>query len=700
MIPMPIGLLLDAVVARHRPAARLQLRDIGEAFRRLGRALRARVEPLEAAVLRTRRAPVVGWRGHAVTAAIVRAQHGALGTRAQPVTLRSVGLDPVRDAVVQETLLWDLFDTMNAALGGVEASMDRFREPPAAMFDPRSVRAGDLFGQLALGFRATRENLPDLRRARDAVGRAQHRRNVRGWADNHPPLALALPERLDTLTRWVAGAMLILPALPRLLDGWFAVGGMAARVKLLDLFAGIEGSVQAMSRQILGDVKLALAGAALEGTSLLFVVEEVVTGGLRFYVAFGVAFGDELLVGLRAFFGQLTGLVNFWIDIGRAICSGIDSVLGLDIMPLLMTWLGVPAAVPAWEIARAAGLEAFTIGDALGVGLTVTRIALDRFLQTLEVALLGFALAEALPTNTLAKYLTRETLGRLWARARLTPHHNYMLEFRRRIGGLRQILSAGSQVPADLGPESAPPSWLLTSFPRLDEAFFGPGGAALRHFSRELGARAGALRGELDDILLTGQGMMYRFGERGQRLAGEYDQIGERGVFRQLARQADALANDALGPQRAELLARAPRPDPLAALIEDWLQIGGQHGTFAVIGAAIPVFFQELQRHWHEQEARGEETTTVLLPTSPHILARHARLGRVVVPNAHVVAANAPLDDTLLDTLAGRLRAEVQGAYARGEARMTELVQLTFEHEHSADTKGGERWKRKTSATR
>jgi len=704
-VSLPIGLLLDVAAAVHRPAMHMQLRDIGEAFLRLGKALQLRMRPLETMVLRTRNAPVVGWRGDAITVAITRSQHGALGTRHQPVTLRSVGMDPVRDGVKQETLLWDLLDTMNAVLGGIEGSFDRFREPSREMFNPhrQGAGAGDIFGQLGLAFRATRENLPELRRARYNVGRAQHRLNVHAWAENHPvhpPLALALPERLGTIVRWVAGALLALPALPSLIDGWLGAGGSFIRIQLLGMFAGVEDSVHGMCREILDGMKSGLQGALLEGMSMLFVVDEVVTGGLRFYGAFGLRFGEELLVGLRGFFGQLTGLVNFWIDIGRSICNGIDGILGLDIMPVLMLCLGAPEAIPVWEIARAAGLEAFTVGDAIGVGLDVTRIALDRMLQMLEVSLLAWAVAEAMPTARIAKFLTRETLGRLWARAALTPNHNYMLGFRRRVVGLRAALRAGSQVPATLGPEAAKPDWLLTPFPRIDETFFGPHGTALRHFGRELQTRAGALRTDLNDIMFTGQGMMYRLGERGQRLAGEYDQIGDRGLFQQIARQADAAANAAFGPQRAELRAHAAPPDPIAAAMEQWLAIGGERSTFSLLGAAIPVYFQQLQRHWAEQAASGDETTAVLLPTSPHILAKHARLARIVAPHAEVVAANAPLDDELVSTLAGRLRSAIQGAYVSGEARMVELSQLTFEHEHPGAPKGGERWTKKTSATR
>jgi hypothetical protein len=112
--------------------------------------------------------------------------------------------------------------------------------------------------------------------------------------------------------------------------------------------------------------------------------------------------------------------------------------------------------------------------------------------------------------------------------------------------------------------------------------------------------------------------------------------------------------------------------DPLAAAFEGWLAAGG----FELIGDVIGGYVDGLAAHWRERQvAEDTEPTTVVTPTSPHLLRRNATVGRVVLPRLTVRAApGRALDEELADAVAARFAVAVREAYAAGSQRLRDLA--------------------------
>src|SRR5262249_33477933 len=109
----------------------------------------------------------------------------------------------------------------------------------------------------------------------------------------------------------------------------------------------------------------------------------------------------------------------------------------------------------------------------------------------------------------------------------------------------------------------------------------------------------------------------------------------------------------------------------------------------------------ELDRVWRERQGTPRESTAVLTDkmltdtTSPHLLAkRKVRLARVEMKELRFRVTAPSVDEALADRIADALRAEMKGAYARGQARLADMhrtVKRRFDEEQarlSARAKG------------
>jgi hypothetical protein len=110
-------------------------------------------------------------------------------------------------------------------------------------------------------------------------------------------------------------------------------------------------------------------------------------------------------------------------------------------------------------------------------------------------------------------------------------------------------------------------------------------------------------------------------------------------------------------------------PDPLAQAFERWIV----HGGFYLVGAAIPQYVRTMFSYWQAQvtpqsaepPAAGEVIPPH--PTSPHILARRARLGRVQMQRLTIRAPVRALDEGLTVDIALSFREAIAQAYATGQ---------------------------------
>ena len=208
-----------------------------------------------------------------------------------------------------------------------------------------------------------------------------------------------------------------------------------------------------------------------------------------------------------------------------------------------------------------------------------------------------------------------------------------------------------------LAPDPRIPTGPLPPFPDVYEAFFGGGrGAsfvdAIDHMGRE--ART-SVRQLIEGAATLTRDLGATFGREAERAV----MLGSPARMRELAAGAGDMAEQVFGPESdrvAEQIA-GRRPDPLARAFEDVVASQG----FALVGASISVYVHEMRRQWVPRRPPVER------PTSPHILARHGRLGAVRVPRVTVRASAHPGDGALAATVNERLRgAAVGGRTASG----------------------------------
>ena len=86
-------------------------------------------------------------------------------------------------------------------------------------------------------------------------------------------------------------------------------------------------------------------------------------------------------------------------------------------------------------------------------------------------------------------------------------------------------------------------------------------------------------------------------------------------------------------------------------------------GGFQLIGAAIPGYVKGLRDFWLRERSTGQR------PTSPHLLAKHARHLQVRMPDLTIKATGRPADGKLATVVAGRFRAAINDAYRAGREK-------------------------------
>jgi hypothetical protein len=133
-------------------------------------------------------------------------------------------------------------------------------------------------------------------------------------------------------------------------------------------------------------------------------------------------------------------------------------------------------------------------------------------------------------------------------------------------------------------------------------------------------------------------------------------------------RDAAGLANR-LYDDQIRTLGERIQAQPIGAF-ERWLAGDG----FRIIQAAIPLYIAEMRAWWREQARAGEESMVEITPTSPHILARRVRLGRVRVPRLTLRANGRAHDEALVRELAQRFHDAVRAAYSDGQRELAQIA--------------------------
>ena len=653
---MPIDLTHLAAAASASWMA--ESRRLGLALGLLGPQLAARLERITALETRTRAFPVFAFEGLALDVRIHPQQHGtvrpyrrwwnALGA---PFAAFGRGFTRIGQAVEDEMVLPGVIAAVNDILSFILGSVDRLIAPRAASFDPRNARGSDIFGLMAMAWRGLTTSTGQLRLlAGDLTRAAAVFRTPAGpgvaaaapGAPAAPAMATPANDALEAAGHWITGAILVIPALP----GWLGVLAEAAwlrgRVWLLDTFQAIEARVFELRTQVLRIFFVTIPALLREVPALVVVIGSMLQWNIQYFAFFANLYFDEMLFSIRSFFDDLHDYINGFITLVNTVLHFIDRVMDFDLLSLVTPFMG-----PAGAAVSAFGIR-FTINDLLDATGAALNWAMYHALKGAILAAKAAAIAlDAAGSPVLGTVLTR-------------PPSSAIVD---KLDLLERIVDALFRDTGGPLAETAAPT--LTPMPNFYDLLFGAPPAVLAHSLRSFGERlAGDVRGLFDSL----SGSLGGFGAVFSRSAADVARTGPAARMPGFGREAAGLANALYEDQVRELGARLR--DTPSRSFEQWLVKGGFH----VIGAVIPLYVAEMRRYWHEQADAGNEPYVEITPTSPHILARRARLGRVRVPRMTLRTGGQPLAEGLVRELARRFQGAVQEAFATGQARMQQYA--------------------------
>jgi hypothetical protein len=646
---------------------------------------------------RSRSFPVFYFLNDALTLWIERGQHGSLVDLHPDPGLGQAfvsggrrflqGLGRTTEAVDEALLLPRLLDSVNRVLGRIADSVERFTAPrlDRNLFNPEGRTVFDILGQVALLGGTVLGGLRTFQRIRDDVAEARERLRRAfppgggggGGATSAPGgggggLGTELPDALEEVSRWLLGGALFLMAAPAYLEHLIGAGALRLRTQVLGSLSGIERSIFQLRTDVMNAARQHLPVLLVQGLSFLLTAEDLVLSNLRLYSRFAVLYGDEVLGQSVSFLDQTTAYINDWIDTVRLVDRVTSAIWDTDLLPVILIYLGLPAAVPVEMLLHQAGLVTFTLGDLIDTQRAMARASLTVFLGLIEGALAVGSGVEA--AGRRAQDLDPTVLiPRLWHGRPIFPAHpNTLAAVRGRVRALRQVVGIALRPMIPLPAEVARPSWPRT-FPNLADTLFPGGGAELQAFFAQAGL---AVRGVVGSIFRTGQDTLLHLAATAEGLSADARTLGSAAQYAQQDAFAGRMARLVFGPQvtAAELQRRVARPaDPLALAFEDHVRRAG----FDLAGGVLWGFVVEMLAAWDERAAEGGGASARITPTSPHILARHARVGRAQMQTLTLRAPGHPMDRALARQIAEEFGRQVTAAYDAAQVELARLRQET-----------------------
>jgi hypothetical protein len=549
------------------------------------------------------------------------------------------GLGWTRTAVEQELALPRILLVAREAVDVVLASIERFRRPGAAMLDDRARRLSDVFGLLVLGWNSllggeAREQL--LGAARGAAGlRTELDRLVPPSPSTGRSTIDALVDTFEGLGEQMLAAVVLLPVVGEALAVLVHDGALAAKRTILGELTSVEAEV--------GTLRSAAVDGLLRGIGLgqlaadwLSAARDVVLGDIWVLSTTLPSLVRSFLDGLRAF-AQGVNAWGWWLsNLMTPLRVMLTLFMRLDLIGLVLRKF--LSFLPDWIFNRLSH-PVITIDDIvtflLGQGAWWVKPAIDQFF---DGALRIINAVDHLPGVDVGKFYWRvDALAEVF----------------------KVVLTRTPPPPPDVVPPLPP----LAGFPNVYDAFFGGGKEAA--LVADVDALGVEVRGGIRSALGAASTMFDRLGTTFAAEADRAASTGSTARMRGLAADSAVFAERVFGPEADRLRADAgsSRPDPLAAAFEGAVTSGG----FALVGGAIPAYVGEMRRFW------ATKRPPVPPPTSPHILARHGRLGGVRVPRLTVRASGRIADRRLAALVAARFHDAVGEAYVGGRREFERL---------------------------
>lgn len=613
---------------------------------------------------RTRAFPVFAFAGRALSVVVDAQQHGALRPYRNagqawgaPFVAFGRGFTRIPQAVEDELILPNLLDAVQGVIALIGASVDRLVDPRPGTFDPRNARAADLFGLFAMAWRGLTASTGQLRLLVRDIGLARDRFAAPAHAAGGSAAATldasagtvvassGGSDVLDDVGRWLAGAIALLPAIPDWIQTLASAAWLHGRFWLLDTFQGIEARVFELRRQVLGFLLQALPGLLREVPALVAALATMLQWSIRYFALVARIYFEVAVDALTRFVRGIYTQINGFIDTINDILSLVDRILDFDLLQLIKPFMGAAGVVIDMIGVR------FTVDDLIEAGTgTVNMVMYGTLKGAIIAARAAIVAGGHIPL-----------VGRLpFVGARLNAFRRMLL---RKLGLVEQIVDALFRDTGGPMVETAGPR--ITSMPNFYDLLFGAPPADLARQVREFGS---ALGGNVGALFERVAGTLRGFAAVFARTAADLARTGPAGRMARFGRDAAGMANELYDDQIRALGDRV-RAEPIGAF-ERWLAGNG----FRIIERAIPLYIAEMRAWWREQARTGEGPYLEVTPTSPHILARRARLGRVRVPRLTIRAGGRAHDEALVRELAQRFHDAIRNAYADGQRQLAQIA--------------------------
>lgn len=631
---MPIDFM--AIAAQFEVQTQRLIKPLALAFEHLGKWLKPRAKQFADIEQATRAFPVLRFYEEALTAVLDPSQRGTLSPiEPSQSLLGSVGegarrfvggLERIPQAVREEFLIPNFLGSINDILVAIVASIDRYSRPTAALFDPKQPRHFlDIIGQSVLLFRATGTSLRQIDRFTASV---QALRQVDLIPSNGSPKALpdrrSALEQVDDIGRTLTLAILSLPMFGAVLQTLIDSVILKVQSQVLNHFQHIEQRVFNLRQTVLKFFAVDLLNFSEKAIRFTIALSFIIRDNLRVYTAFGVQYAEQSIQAIAKFLGDFSTWMNEVMRLISGWLTGMFSFLDVEII----------------DVAKLLGMPSITLGTTL------------MKLPTIRLRDLLVDNAEAIGAGLIAAIESIRNLpgGRI---ADAVVGH--------RIAALENVIAILTndrlrrRFLSELSPDGAFQTPTV-NFPNPFEAFFGAGSSPFRDTLR---TTRESLERNIGSILEAGSQTLNTLGTRFATVADRAAQLDPTRA-QALAQTADRLANQLFGNQGG-----TPHPpDRLAMAFDQALARGG----FELFNQVIPIYVLEMERYWQEQRTSEVQVTTQT-PTSPHILARRQRLGRVEAPELVIRLPDRPLNSDLVQAAATQFRQALNGIYRTGLER-------------------------------
>jgi hypothetical protein len=624
----------------------------------LERWLHERADRMAVLERRTRAFPVFAFEGRALSVTIDAQQHRALqpyrnagAAWAAPFVAFGRGFTRIPQAVEDELILPNALGLIEGLFALVGDSVNRLVDPRPGTFDPANARLSDVFGLFAMAWRGLTTSTGQLRLLVRDIGLAKQQfatpAPAGGEAAAAAPAAAPSPggDTLGDIGRWLAGAIAIIPAIPDWIRTIASAAWLRAREWLLDTFQGIEARVFELRRQVLGFILQTVPEMLREVPAIVAALATMMQWSLHYFALVARIYFEVAVEALTRFVRGIYSQINGVIDTINSVLSLVDSVLDFDLLNLIKPLMG-----PAGVLIDMIGVR-FTLNDLIEVGTGAVNMIMY---GTLKAAILAARGAVAAGGHI-------PLVGRLpFAGRRLTALRR---QLSRALGLIDQIVDALFRNTGGPMVETAAPR--IRPMPNFYDLLFGAPPAELARHVRDFGVALGTnMRGLLGEVSTTLTGLAAVFTATAADLA-------RTGPARRMARfgsDAGTLANSLYDDQIRALGGRIAATT--VGPFERWLAGNG----FRIIERAIPLYIGEMRAFWNEREAAGDGPYVEITPTSPHKIARRARLGRVRVPRLTLNARGRAHDETLVRELVERFRDAVRDAYTSGHRQLAQIA--------------------------